>query len=137
MHACRAAGGFASSRTKALSGAVALGIHATTVHTDAALGCGRATEGDMDNDDALVGRLLSRREAIALLAAAGGAWAGWATAAGARPLDSPGMCVARPQLTEGPYFVDERLHRADIRAIRRTARCASARRSSWPSTCRG
>lgn len=24
-------------------------------------------------------------------------------------------CVARPQMTEGPYFVDERLNRSDIR----------------------
>src|SRR5215470_12309839 len=24
-------------------------------------------------------------------------------------------CVVRPQLTEGPYFVDERLNRSDIR----------------------
>jgi len=69
----------------------------------------------MDSDDALVGRLLSRREAIALLAAAGGAWAGWGTA-GARPPAPPGMCVARPRLEEGPYFVDERLNRADIRS---------------------
>jgi protocatechuate 3,4-dioxygenase beta subunit len=27
-----------------------------------------------------------------------------------------GVCVAKPELTEGPYFVDERLDRADIRA---------------------
>jgi protocatechuate 3,4-dioxygenase beta subunit len=28
---------------------------------------------------------------------------------------SPSLCIARPEQTEGPYFIDERLHRSDIR----------------------
>jgi len=28
---------------------------------------------------------------------------------------SPSPCIVRPQQTEGPYFIDERLHRSDIR----------------------
>src|SRR5262245_5813868 len=34
---------------------------------------------------------------------------------GALAADSP-ACVVRPQQTEGPYFIDEKLNRADIRA---------------------
>lgn len=70
----------------------------------------------MSGDDRPVGRVLSRRAAVALLGAAGYAVlvgrsrAGrWAAAQGVAP------CVARPEQTEGPYFVDEALHRSDIR----------------------
>jgi protocatechuate 3,4-dioxygenase beta subunit len=67
----------------------------------------------MDNDDTPVGRLLSRRQAMTLLGSAGAAWAaGFGPPAAAQ---SP-LCVARPEQTEGPYFVERRLQRADIRA---------------------
>ncbi|HEX5634807.1 MAG TPA: hypothetical protein VFX50_16300 [Gemmatimonadales bacterium] len=74
----------------------------------------------MDQDDVPVGRVLGRREALRVLAAAGGALllpargahAVLRLAAGAVPL----ACVVRPQNTEGPYFVDNRLVRSDIRA---------------------
>ena len=78
----------------------------------------------MDNDDALVGRLLGRREAMALLgstsiAFAAGGWRAWpgqiAPAAG---------CVVRPELTEGPFFLDRALDRSDIRT---SSRSGSAR----------
>jgi protocatechuate 3,4-dioxygenase beta subunit len=36
-------------------------------------------------------------------------WAG-------QPAASVPPCIVRPEQTEGPYFVDERLHRADIRS---------------------
>jgi protocatechuate 3,4-dioxygenase beta subunit len=62
----------------------------------------------MNNDDEIVGRLLSRREAVAVLGMAGLALAMPSHAA-------ERSCVVRPQQTEGPYFVDERLKRADIR----------------------
>jgi protocatechuate 3,4-dioxygenase beta subunit len=76
------------------------------------------------DDDKPVGRVLSRREVLALLGGAGAvlvvgsgfknvrfAQAGTATpAATAVP-----ECVVRPALTEGPYFVDEMLNRSDIR----------------------
>lgn len=85
------------------------------------------------DDDLPVGRLLNRREALLALAGAGAAvalvgcgmsssspstaqvtatsGAATSTASGNTP-----ACVARPALTEGPYFVDERLNRSDIRS---------------------
>jgi protocatechuate 3,4-dioxygenase beta subunit len=84
----------------------------------------------MDNDDRQVGRVLRRREVLALLGAAGGAavLVGGRlglTRAAAAPLPSASnttlaqtsaaTCVVRPELTEGPYFVDEGLNRSDIR----------------------
>lgn len=67
----------------------------------------------MDIDDRPRGHLLSRRTAVALLGAAGyGVLSGAGRAQGRA---APAACVVRPQQTEGPYFVDERLHRADLR----------------------
>jgi protocatechuate 3,4-dioxygenase beta subunit len=101
---------------------------------------------DTDDDDRLIGRVLSRREVLALMGAAsasaflaacapgsrasGGATAsgGGATATGsagspsAAPTGSSAAastslpsCVVVPELTEGPYYVDENLERSDIR----------------------
>jgi protocatechuate 3,4-dioxygenase beta subunit len=67
----------------------------------------------MTDDDRPSGLALTRREALALLAAGG-----FATLAPGRGVAQPAgtpACVARPALTEGPYFVDEQLHRSDIR----------------------
>ncbi len=76
----------------------------------------------MDNDDAQVGRILTRREVLALLGVAGaGAVAsrvGAQPGAGASPAAARvwvPACVVTPSQTEGPYFVDEKLNRADIR----------------------
>jgi protocatechuate 3,4-dioxygenase beta subunit len=89
----------------------------------------------MDNDDRLVGKVLSRREALKVLGVTGAAaivvscapqateeapTAGSPTATGIptatqRPVSLP-VCVVRPEMTEGPYFVDERLLRSDIRS---------------------
>jgi protocatechuate 3,4-dioxygenase beta subunit len=65
----------------------------------------------MHADDLPVGRLLSRREAVALLGAAGVTLL--AGRAGGQPAPA---CVVRPQQTEGPFFVEEALERSDIRA---------------------
>jgi protocatechuate 3,4-dioxygenase beta subunit len=65
----------------------------------------------MDGDERPIGRLLSRREVLAMLAVAGGALR--AERASAQPLPA---CVVRPEQTEGPFFVDEQLDRADIRS---------------------
>jgi protocatechuate 3,4-dioxygenase beta subunit len=75
----------------------------------------------MDRDDAPIGRVLTRREALGVL--------GVSTLGllGGRSLWSPGTpgrsgstadpgCVVRPEQMEGPYFVDERLNRSDIRS---------------------
>jgi protocatechuate 3,4-dioxygenase beta subunit len=97
-----------------------------------------------DNDDIQIGRILSRREVLVLLGAAGtaatiaacapGATASpSATAAGASAASSGAAasatavatsselagtpsCVVVPALTEGPYYVDEKLQRSDITA---------------------
>lgn len=76
----------------------------------------------MESDNAPVGRLLTRREVLALIgmssaAALIGCKPGRQSppetteAAGSLP-----PCVVRPEQTEGPYFVDERLNRSDIRS---------------------
>lgn len=104
----------------------------------------------MDEDDKPIGRMLTRREALALLGttmlaacaprftatptsaststlaptegqpatATAPATAGpTSTAASTVATTAPrAMCVARPELTEGPYFVDEMLNRSDIRS---------------------
>lgn len=90
------------------------------------------------DDDAPVGRVLTRREVLTLL----GAGTGAALLAACVPavLSSPGSsrsiggtaspsgtaagsavgalpsCIVRPELTEGPYYVDEELNRSDIRS---------------------
>lgn len=74
----------------------------------------------MHDDDRSIGHLLTRREALGLLGAGGlglilspvGRGQGEGRAAAAEP----GACVARPALTEGPYFVDAKLNRSDIRS---------------------
>jgi protocatechuate 3,4-dioxygenase beta subunit len=79
----------------------------------------------MDNDDLPVGRVLTRREAIAMI---GGlvpvAWMLDASCSETSGLDHTNgitMCTAKPQLTEGPYYVDVRLNRSDIRSDTNTA----------------
>jgi protocatechuate 3,4-dioxygenase beta subunit len=93
-----------------------------------------------DDDDAAFGRILTRREVLALLGAAGVAAAcapGASTAAtpttaasiaagttaptASAAATTGGVvatpsCIVRPALTEGPYFVDEKLNRSDIRS---------------------
>jgi protocatechuate 3,4-dioxygenase beta subunit len=110
---------------------------------------------DEEDDDRLIGRLLSRREVIRITgglgaaaflaactsaaatpiasavatatgasatpgatgtaAAATTATSSAAASASATALASAPSCVATPQVTEGPYFVDEKLNRTDIR----------------------
>ena len=93
----------------------------------------------MDNDDRPVGRILGRREVLKILGAAGAAVVAGCVPGSAQPTSTPragasygaaatalpaeatsaagsGACVVRPELTEGPYFVDERLNRSDIRS---------------------
>ena len=100
---------------------------------------------EIDQDDAPVGRVLTRREVLALFgaagtaatlaacapgavassaasaggssgAAAGSTSAGLATATAIVAASALPTCVVRPAETEGPYFVDEKLLRPDIRS---------------------
>ena len=59
----------------------------------------------MRNDDLPIGRLLTRREALALVGASGAALLGGAFPTSAATGAQPG-CVVRPTQTEGPFFVD-------------------------------
>jgi protocatechuate 3,4-dioxygenase beta subunit len=73
----------------------------------------------MDLDDLTIGRVLTRREALALLGSTGslvllGCSPSSANSKGAARTSSP--CVVRPAMTEGPYYVDEKLDRSDIRS---------------------
>ena len=73
---------------------------------------------NMEYDDGPVGHIISRRELLVLFGAAG---ATVLTGCGSRIGTSNGVvdavsCVARPQQTEGPFFVDEQLNRSDIRS---------------------
>src|SRR5712691_7178136 len=90
------------------------------------------------DDDGPVGRILSRREILALLggsglaafaaacastvtaapspAAASAAPASASAAISATGASTAVSCIVTPALTEGPYFVDEKLERSDIRS---------------------
>ncbi len=94
----------------------------------------------MENDDRQVGHILNRREALALLRAAGAAMlvACWPRLSGSArtpssvttlepssvPTQAPSAantvtlssCIVSPEQTEGPYFVDSKLNRSDIRS---------------------
>jgi protocatechuate 3,4-dioxygenase beta subunit len=99
---------------------------------------------DDTSDDRQIGRILKRREVLSLFGAGGVAF--FAACSGSKsssqatgtaaPASTPAQptgqqaaatsvpvsestlpaCVVRPALTEGPYFVDEKLNRADIRS---------------------
>jgi protocatechuate 3,4-dioxygenase beta subunit len=66
-------------------------------------------------DDLHVGRLLRRREALALIGVSGLALLSGSRLARAAA-DAPGACIARPRQTEGPFFADGALERSDIRS---------------------
>lgn len=89
-----------------------------------------------DHDDKPVGRVLSRREALALLGGTGMALLGSAFAFANRDLvnaaqgtptpqpsltpDSAPACIARPRLTAGPFFAENMPERYDVRTDSRT-----------------
>jgi protocatechuate 3,4-dioxygenase beta subunit len=82
----------------------------------------------IDDDDAPIGRILTRREALILFGGVGAtgllalAGCGGSTVTAATDdtmissSSSTVTCAVKPALTEGPYFVDEKLNRADIRS---------------------
>ena len=79
----------------------------------------------MELDDATIGRIFTRRAALAAMAragvglAVGGAmarptWAAVGATVTTRPASPAATLVAAPALTEGPFFVEERLNRSDL-----------------------
>jgi protocatechuate 3,4-dioxygenase beta subunit len=82
------------------------------------------------SDEAHCGRLLSRREALALIGASGAALLAGMTPAPGRAQSiargaAPPSCIARPQQTEGPFFVEEALNRSDLRSDPRSGEVAA------------
>jgi protocatechuate 3,4-dioxygenase beta subunit len=95
---------------------------------------------DLDDDDRPIGRILTRRETLALIGATGLVACTPAALSGATPTASTTAtaaataagtasavattgasvavpsCIVRPGATEGPYFVDEKLNRSDVRS---------------------
>ncbi|MEM6325810.1 MAG: intradiol ring-cleavage dioxygenase [Bacteroidota bacterium] len=77
----------------------------------------------MDHDDLPIGRLLSRREVLALLGTGSaallvGCGTSTAESAAASPsvTSAPGSpCLVKPEQTEGPFFFEDDLFRRDIR----------------------
>jgi protocatechuate 3,4-dioxygenase beta subunit len=75
------------------------------------------------DDDRPVGHVLSRRDMVRLLGAGGAASllpfgaiaASHERASALQTQASAARCVVKPEMTEGPYFVDHQLERADIR----------------------
>jgi protocatechuate 3,4-dioxygenase beta subunit len=71
----------------------------------------------MELDDLPVGRVLTRREALALLGSTGAiVILGCSPSSASTRAARWSPCVVRPAMTEGPYYVDEKLDRADIRS---------------------
>jgi protocatechuate 3,4-dioxygenase beta subunit len=72
----------------------------------------------MTDEDGHEGQRLSRREVVAFLGATGMVWLAGGSLFSRRAVASTltPLCVVRPEQTGGPYFVDERLNRSDIRS---------------------
>jgi protocatechuate 3,4-dioxygenase beta subunit len=93
----------------------------------------------MDNDDKQIGQVLNRRDVLNLFGISGAAFlAGCVPGSSEILTDTPiptsileatgtplstatavssiAACVVRPELTEGPYLVDEKINRSDIRS---------------------
>jgi protocatechuate 3,4-dioxygenase beta subunit len=73
----------------------------------------------MDLDDLPIGRVLTRREALALMGSTGTLFLlGSSPSSASRFLAGEPRypCVVRPASTQGPYYVDEKLNRSDIRS---------------------
>ena len=68
----------------------------------------------MTDDDRLAGRIFTRREALGIFGA--GALSLWPFAGTRAAAQGSVGCVATPEQTDGPFFVDERLNRADVRS---------------------
>ncbi|MEO5798690.1 MAG: intradiol ring-cleavage dioxygenase [Gemmatimonadales bacterium] len=68
------------------------------------------------SDDAPIGQILTRRELLASFGAAGVALLSHGSTRKGEVVAPAAVCVVRPAQVEGPYFVDEKLERSDIRS---------------------
>jgi len=68
--------------------------------------------------DPFIRPLISRREALTWVGTTSAIWlmGNRPALAQAPPNQLHSLCIVRPEQTEGPYFVDEGLHRSDIRS---------------------
>lgn len=89
-------------------------------HPAGTIGGPHTCESPVDLDDLPIGRVLTRRETLALLGSTGAL-----LLIGASPPPGTGRphtgkprvpCVVRPASTAGPFYVDEKLARSDIRS---------------------
>ncbi len=72
--------------------------------------------GNREEDDQQMDRILTRREVFAVLDAAAGAGVFSSLSQASPPESALPKCIGRPAQTEGPYFVDIKLNRSDIRS---------------------
>jgi protocatechuate 3,4-dioxygenase beta subunit len=73
--------------------------------------------GESMNSDSCEESFMNRRKMLTLIGAAGiNRLSGYPSANASAPVRRTLSCVLTPQQTEGPYFVDEHLHRSDIRS---------------------
>jgi protocatechuate 3,4-dioxygenase beta subunit len=77
----------------------------------------------MGNNIKQIYRILNRRDALKVLGMAGAAIAGGFIAGPSRAGEGPGQvdngassCIARPEVTEGPYYLPLDLNRSDVRS---------------------
>lgn len=72
----------------------------------------------MTPENSPLGHLLSRRQMVSLLGTTGALWLMGGSLFSRQSIAGTHVpsCVVRPEQTEGPYFVDERLNRSDIRS---------------------
>lgn len=72
----------------------------------------------MEPTDKPSGHVLSRRQVVTLLGTTGALWLAGGGLIPRRLFagEAESACIVRPEQMEGPYFVDERLHRSDIRS---------------------
>ena len=82
----------------------------------------------MDNDDTIIGKIYSRRRALRMLGLSGAAL----TLGGRSPVEAAATqnvtnlsCVVRPSATEGPFWVDEKLKRSDVRSDSKTGKVSA------------
>jgi protocatechuate 3,4-dioxygenase beta subunit len=86
-------------------------------------------ETNMENDDKPIGQILSRRDALKLLGIGSAAFLAACapeststliptvvSTQGSSTASTALDCIVRPEMTIGPYFVDDQLNRSDIRS---------------------